>query len=142
MSEYVSNDDERNAYIDERFDEIYRFLRDLIDDPTPLSKIPDGSTLEHRTIQLEDRRVQLTAHRPSDSEEPWTARVTSWDSRGSLDEDGLAITAGRAESVPAPAGRVEEDELVQVAETADAALDALEQVIRQRPVLTTSGDRS
>jgi hypothetical protein len=144
MSDYNYNDEERNARIDKQFDEIYRFYRDLIDDPWVLSVIPDGSELRHRTIEVDDRRVQLTTHRPSESDEPWTVRVTSWDSRGSLDEDRLAIEAGRKESIPAPApARPIEDEyeLVRTAETADAAIDALEHAIRKRSALVVTGGR-
>jgi hypothetical protein len=147
MSDSDYDNAERNARIDKQFDETYRFYRDVIDDPQVLSVIPDGSVLKHRTIQFDDRRVQLTAHRPSESEEPWTVRVTSWDSRGSLDEDKLAIEARLAghlpASEPAPVRRVEDDDgLVRTGATADAALDALEHPLRQRPALIASGEPS
>jgi hypothetical protein len=57
MSDSDYDNAERNARIDKQFDEIYRFYRDVIDDPQVLSVIPDGSVLKHRTIQFDVRRV-------------------------------------------------------------------------------------
>lgn len=141
MSDFGSRDAARAARIDDQFDEIYRFLRDLIDDPTPLRLIPDGSELLHRTIQWNDQRVQLTAHRLSGSDEPWTARVTSWNSTGGLGLDSMSLQEGQSDVVPAPTASAhpeEQDFVVQTAETADAALDALEQMILQRQVQVAS----
>lgn len=130
--------------IEDRFDELYRFLRDVIVDPAPLDRIPDNSTLEFRTLRVNGQRVQLTAHRRSNSDDPWTARVTSWDSQGGLEQDRVASHQAAHVVSPLPLERRIEDEsqLVYRAETADAALDALEQVIRQRPALIASGGQT
>jgi hypothetical protein len=132
MSDYVDVDDEEAARIDEGIDQMHRFLRNLIDDPTPLQLIPDGSELQFRAVQIGDEVMQLTAHRPEDSSDPWTARVTSCEPVESPD--------GALERPPenvdgAPNGhhlsRCTEyrHQLVRVAPTAQAALDAVEAVV-------------
>lgn len=134
----------RNGQVEDRFDELYRFLRDVIDDPAPLDRIPDNSTLEFRTVEINRQRIQLTAHRRSGSDEQWTARVTSWDSQGGLEQDRFPRSKSGHTVPPLPSRHriANEADLIRTAETADAALDALEQVIRQQPALMKSGGRS
>lgn len=140
MSTHDDIDNESKARIDERFDELYRFLRDLIDDPTPLERIPDSSTLDFRTVRINHQRIQLTAHRRSECDEQWTARVTSWDSTGGLGLDVFSTEGAQNKLASALTSRHPEDShlLVQTAETAEAALDALEQMILQRQVQVAS----
>lgn len=126
--------EERVALITERIDEVRRFLRDIVEDPRPLQVIPTGSTLRHRTVQMNDRRLQLTAYRLLESEDPWTARVTSWDSPDELGVDGSrGNVVSAADSMPRASPQLEDDQLVvHLADTADAALDALERLILEQ----------
>lgn len=131
MSNYESMSEEQVAQVDRQLDEVHRFLLSLFDDPSPLEKIPTGSILWHRTIQLDGRRIQLTAHRLSESDDLWTALVTDWDSPAALPPGEYAYDVNsNSESIPKTRPIAESDQLlIQKADTADAALDALEQLI-------------
>ncbi|MDQ3695071.1 MAG: hypothetical protein M3464_15795 [Chloroflexota bacterium] len=132
MSNYEEVDDERAARIDQGFDDMHRFLRNLLDDPTPLQLIPDGSTLQFRTVRVDDDEMQLTAHRLPDSSGPWTARVTSCEIANSP-VDASARVPENVEGSPNGhrMSRCVEHRhrLVRVASTSQAALDAVEEVV-------------
>lgn len=131
MNDYVEPTDEEAASIDRGIDEMYLFIRNLLDDPTPLQLIPDGSLLEFRRIQLGDEVMQLTAYRASESNDPWSARVTS---RGLADISDEAEGSGETSTgtLPPYLSRrcpVPHDEVIRLAASAEAALDALEAAV-------------
>lgn len=75
MSDH-SIDPERAALITRRMGQAFTFARDVIDAPSILDEIPDGSTLLFRDIEYHGEQVRLTAHPSPDRPGWWTARVT------------------------------------------------------------------
>lgn len=131
MNDYVDVDDETAARIDMSFDDMYTFLRSLIDDPAPLQLIPDGSILEFRTVRRGDEVMQLTAYRASESNDPWTARVTSCGLADVSHEDEVVCETSNGSLPPYLSRRCPEphDEVIRLAASAEAALDALEAAV-------------
>lgn len=69
-------DPERAALITKRMGQAFAFARDVIDAPSILDEIPDGSMLLFRDVEFQGEQVRLTAHPTSDRPGWWTARVT------------------------------------------------------------------
>lgn len=117
-------DEARTAPIAMRLQELTGFLEDLIDDPTPLSLVPDGSTLEIRRVLIGGQRFRLTAYRPMDSDAAWSARVTSH-LGPETPESGLETSAETAPRY-AEAWRLSAvSDIIATGVTHQAALDAL-----------------
>lgn len=114
MSQYDDIDDARAELIDQRIGQSFDFLGDLIDDPRLLDAIPDGSRLAFRDVVLGGFLVRLTAYRPPDARDQWTALVTG--GRGADSRD-------QTESAPKPGASA-------TGKTAALALDALESDLR------------
>lgn len=117
------------------------FLHDVIDHPVLLRRIPTGSVLEFRTIQIGPHRFRLTAYRPSGSDGEWSCRVTKH-ARATNEraqerprqsvrrrrESRLQRSALRAQRLSRPLG----GDIIAKATTLDAAFNGLEQVLRER----------
>lgn len=75
MSDH-SIDPERAALITKRMGQAFAFARDVIDAPSILEEIPNGSMLLFRDVEYHGEQVRLTAHPSPDRPGWWTARVT------------------------------------------------------------------
>lgn len=131
MSDYEDVSDEQAALIDKNIDAMYIFLRSLIADPAPLQLIPDGSILEFRTVRRGDEVMQLTAYRAEESSDPWTARVTSCGLADVCHEAEVVSETSTGSLPPYLSRRCPEphDEVIRLAASAEAALDALEAAV-------------
>ncbi|MBA2598794.1 MAG: hypothetical protein H0V00_19405 [Chloroflexia bacterium] len=118
-------DEARAALIDQRIGQTFDFLSDVIDDPKLLEAIPDGSKLAFRDITIRRYQFRLTASRPRDPAERWTARVTGYTKPGARH----GTNAGAVENPMHPPHGIPLPE-AQTGATAPAALDALEAELR------------
>lgn len=124
-------DDVKSAHTALRLSEFRGFLEDLIDDPTPLSLIPDGSELKFLRVVLDGQQFRLTAYRPLDSDAAWSARVTSrLDSEESGSGLGQTSPPGQHDSDIWQPQDV--DDLITTGLTDQTALDALAEKLRER----------
>lgn len=92
-------------------------------------------------MQPDGRRIQLTVHRLSESDDPSTALVTDWDSPAALGEGEFAYRrdSDSDSTLRAPAFAEDDQLVVQMADTADAALNALEWLIlKQRATVANA----
>jgi hypothetical protein len=110
-------DDATALLIEQRIDQAFAFMYDVIDDPDVLEEIPDGSRLEFRDIDCQGIRLRLTAYPSPDRAGWWIARIT-----GPAEIAAAARSlASKWESPPtSPAG----------GPTAEAALDTLAEKLR------------
>lgn len=125
MCEQNSIDPARAALISHRIGQTFSFMRDVIDDPRLLTLVPDGSTLFFRDIEIPGHQLRLVAYKAPGSAEKWAARLTG-STRSDADEAGHAIV------IPAS---VESDE------SAEAALDAFEELIHTIVAMTQEPTR-
>lgn len=118
---------DRDATIRANIDRAFDFLADVYDDPSVLARVPDGSTLAFREIDLRGHLYRLTAAQRKDTVEGWTAVIS-----------GYTLTQGaRLFERPVIDGRSTMHDLAAIVrtfratgETAAAALDALETKLR------------
>ena len=125
MSDH-SIDPERAALITRRMGQAFAFARDVIDAPSILEEIPDGSTLLFRDIEYHGEQIRLTAHPAQERIGWWTARVTgpaqlASDSRRWEPPIGTRGMGGNWSSPPT---------FPEHGPTAEDALDALEEKLR------------
>ena len=112
MSDRRNIDPEEAAEVTRRIGQAFDFAQDMIDDPSVLQQIPDGSTLRFGGVDVAGVHVRLTASRRSGIDQVWTARVTG--------------CSGPEAPSSEPRGAHHLDlEAVETGDTAEAALEAL-----------------
>jgi hypothetical protein len=87
-------DDHRAKTIDQRIRQSFAFAQDVVENPSILEEIPDGSTLAFLDTETAGSHVRLTASRRANIDAKWTARATS----GSHRDSGFVETGETAEA--------------------------------------------
>lgn len=67
---------EQEERIDQRIDEAFEFMRDMLNDPGALEVIPNDATLTFRHVVVEGVTFHLAAYQDPEDESLWIARVT------------------------------------------------------------------
>jgi hypothetical protein len=124
MSTLPDIDEAQAAVIDQRIEQGFAFLRDVMDRPELLTEIPDGATLRFRDVALDREHVvvHLTAYQ-APAMPAWAATITG--ATGGPHRWGHVSTW----HIHRPNGQQMRFEAV--GETADGALDALETQLRR-----------
>lgn len=132
MSERRRHTPGESAQITANMRTAFAFMQDLIDDPASMALIPDNSTITVRDVRVQGDRFRLAAYRPSESNGPWSSRVTSYLSvNGNPDPAGVdrppfeTRSADRTSRLLAPSVW----EIVSQGPTADAAFERLEALL-------------
>lgn len=109
-------------FITARIDQTFAFLQDVLANPAITAVIPTGSTLRHREIEIDHRTYRLTAYR--------TPRMRQWAARLTAGPDAACTAAPDEVEFRLPAWD-ERPAVTTRGETAEAALDALEDRLRR-----------
>ena len=126
MNDSDDVNDAQAAQIDQRLGQAFAFMRDMIDAPAVLDEIPDGTRLFFRDVVWQGQQLRLTAHPSSERPGWWTARITG--------PAEIALRSMRWAPPPGSRGQAGKwgspPTFPESAPTIDAALDALEEKLR------------
>ena len=123
--------------VDRRLKQAFAFMRDVVANPLLLDEIPSGSTLVNRDVMFQGTQLRLTAHQSPNQSGEWTARVSgppeiAEASRQWAPPSETRGMAGKWGSPPTYPER---------GPTAAAALDALEEKLREADRVSTTPQR-
>jgi hypothetical protein len=125
MSERDDFTPEEVALIEERIEQGFAFLQDVLDNPSITEAVPGSSEFRFQELVTGETTFHLVAFRPQEaSEEPWIARIVK-PAEYAREHRGVH----RPEDVPGAGGNLLTRP--EVGDTAEAALDALATKLRK-----------